>query len=95
MKTVMDFLDEPLEHVYPSPGPVEVLATVTESLTGQQTWKSAGISRNASSNVFFKQHDYIIEFFDYATILKPSLNFTATVGSPFELGLVATAFEGV
>ncbi|KAB1275760.1 CD109 antigen [Camelus dromedarius] len=38
-----------------------------------------GISRNASSNVFFKQHDYIIEFFDYATILKPSLNFTATV----------------
>ncbi|XP_064343013.1 CD109 antigen isoform X2 [Camelus dromedarius] len=71
MKTVMDFLDEPLEHVYPSPGPVEVLATVTESLTG--------ISRNASSNVFFKQHDYIIEFFDYATILKPSLNFTATV----------------
>ena len=38
-----------------------------------------GISRNASSNVFFKQHDYIIEFFDYATVLKPSLNFTATV----------------
>uniref|UniRef100_G1SR15 CD109 antigen n=1 Tax=Oryctolagus cuniculus TaxID=9986 RepID=G1SR15_RABIT len=37
------------------------------------------ISRNASSNVFFKQHDYIIEFFDYAAVLKPSLNFTATV----------------
>ncbi|XP_072822377.1 CD109 antigen isoform X2 [Vicugna pacos] len=72
MKTVMDFLDEPLEHMYlSSPGPVEILATVTESLTG--------ISRNASSNVFFKQHDYIIEFFDYATVLKPSLNFTATV----------------
>ncbi|KAB1275629.1 CD109 antigen [Camelus dromedarius] len=85
MKTVMDFLDEPLEHVYPSPGPVEVLATVTESLTGLQTWKSAGvisqtgISRNASSNVFFKQHDYIIKFFYYATVLKPSLNFTAAV----------------
>ncbi|KAB1275619.1 CD109 antigen, partial [Camelus dromedarius] len=73
MKTVMDFLDEPLEHVYPSsPGPVEILATVTESFTGLQTWKSAGISRNASSNVFFKQHDYIIEFFDYAAVLKPS-----------------------
>lgn len=40
---------------------------------------NTGISRNASTNVFFKQHDYIIEFFDYATVLKPSLNFTASV----------------
>ncbi|KAF4025044.1 hypothetical protein G4228_017178 [Cervus hanglu yarkandensis] len=72
MKKVMEFSDGPSEHMYlSSPGPVEILATVTESLTG--------ISRNASSNVFFKQHDYIIEFFDYATVLKPSLNFTATV----------------
>uniref|UniRef100_A0A8D1YXY7 CD109 molecule n=1 Tax=Sus scrofa TaxID=9823 RepID=A0A8D1YXY7_PIG len=72
MKKVMDFSDRPSEHMYlSSPGPVEILATVTESLTG--------ISRNASSNVFFKQHNYIIEFFDYATVLKPSLNFTATV----------------
>lgn len=38
-----------------------------------------GISRNASSNVFFKQHEYTIDFFDYATVLKPSLNFTVTV----------------
>ncbi|KAL4676032.1 hypothetical protein H8959_010177, partial [Pygathrix nigripes] len=37
------------------------------------------IARNASTNVFFKQHDYIVEFFDYTTVLKPSLNFTATV----------------
>uniref|UniRef100_A0A8C3W7F6 CD109 molecule n=1 Tax=Catagonus wagneri TaxID=51154 RepID=A0A8C3W7F6_9CETA len=72
MKKVMEFSDRPSEHMYlSSPGPVEILATVTESLTG--------ISRNASSNVFFKQHNYIIEFFDYATVLKPSLNFTATV----------------
>ncbi|XP_073080811.1 CD109 antigen [Manis javanica] len=72
MKKVMDFSDGLSEHMYlSSPGPVEILATVTDSLTG--------ISRNASSNVFFKQHDYIIEFFDYATVLKPSLNFTATV----------------
>uniref|UniRef100_A0ABI7YP89 CD109 molecule n=1 Tax=Felis catus TaxID=9685 RepID=A0ABI7YP89_FELCA len=72
MKKVMDFSEGFSEYMYlSSPGPVEILATVTESLTG--------ISRNASSNVFFKQHDYIIEFFDYATVLKPSLNFTATV----------------
>ncbi|KAF0886486.1 CD109 protein, partial [Crocuta crocuta] len=72
MNKVMDFSEGRSEYMYlSSPGPVEILATVTESLTG--------ISRNASSNVFFKQHDYIIEFFDYAAVLKPSLNFTATV----------------
>ncbi|XP_040839571.1 CD109 antigen isoform X1 [Ochotona curzoniae] len=72
MKKVMDFSNGHSEHMdVSSPGPIEILATVTESLTG--------VSRNASSNVFFKQHDYIIEFFDYATVLKPSLNFTATV----------------
>ncbi|XP_006897027.1 PREDICTED: CD109 antigen-like [Elephantulus edwardii] len=72
MKNVVDISEGHhgyMDHL--SLGPVEILATVTESLTG--------ISRNASSNVFFKQHDYIIEFFDYAAILKPSLNFTATV----------------
>uniref|UniRef100_A0A2K6SHL2 CD109 antigen n=1 Tax=Saimiri boliviensis boliviensis TaxID=39432 RepID=A0A2K6SHL2_SAIBB len=72
MKNVMDFSNGLSEHIdLSSPGPVEILATVTESLTG--------ISRNASANVFFKQHDYVIEFFDYTTVLKPSLNFTATV----------------
>ncbi|XP_007943411.1 CD109 antigen [Orycteropus afer afer] len=72
MKKVMEFSEGLYERVdLSSPGPVEILATVTESLTG--------ISRNASSNVFFKQHDYMIEFFDYAAVLKPSLNFTATV----------------
>lgn len=72
MKRVMDFSNEHSEYIdLSTPGPVEIVATVMDSLTG--------ISGNASSNVFFKQHDYIIEFFDYATVLKPSLNFTATV----------------
>ena len=35
MKKVMEFSDGPSEHMYlSSPGPVEILATVTESLTG-------------------------------------------------------------
>ncbi|XP_027708747.1 CD109 antigen isoform X1 [Vombatus ursinus] len=72
MKSVMNHAEE--LH-YPSdrssPGPVEIIAVVTESLTG--------ISRNASSNVFFKANDYTIEFFDYATVLKPSLNYAVTV----------------
>ncbi|KAM4866554.1 CD109 antigen [Thomomys bottae] len=72
MGKVMDFSNKHLGHMDSlAPGPVEILATVTESLTG--------VSRNASANVFFKQHDHILEFFDYATVLKPSLNFTATV----------------
>uniref|UniRef100_A0A2I2YGV1 CD109 antigen n=1 Tax=Gorilla gorilla gorilla TaxID=9595 RepID=A0A2I2YGV1_GORGO len=72
MKNVMDSSNGLSEYLdLSSPGPVEILTTVTESVTG--------ISRNASTNVFFKQHDYIIEFFDYTTVLKPSLNFTATV----------------
>ncbi|XP_004696598.1 CD109 antigen [Echinops telfairi] len=72
MKKVMDFSDGHYDHMeLSSPGPVEISATVTDSLTG--------ISRNASSNVFFKQNDYIIDFLDYANVLKPSLNFTATV----------------
>ncbi|XP_013359880.1 PREDICTED: CD109 antigen [Chinchilla lanigera] len=72
MKKVMDFSVGHSEHMdLSTPGPVEILATVTESLTA--------VSRNASANVFFKQHDYIIEFFNYAAVLKPTLNFTATV----------------
>ncbi|XP_066215114.1 CD109 antigen isoform X1 [Saccopteryx leptura] len=72
MKKAIEFSNQRLEHAtLSSPGPVEILAVVTESLTG--------ISRNASSNVFFKQHDYIIDFSDHASVLKPSLNFTATV----------------
>ncbi|XP_036269992.1 CD109 antigen [Pipistrellus kuhlii] len=72
IKKVMDFSDGLSEHKsLPPPGPVSIVATVTESLTG--------ISRNASSHVFFKQHEYNIDFFGYATILKPSLNYTATV----------------
>ncbi|XP_072498722.1 CD109 antigen isoform X2 [Notamacropus eugenii] len=72
MKSVMSHTEE-LHYLSDksSPGPVEIIAVVTESLTG--------ISRNASSNVFFKANDYTIEFFDYATVLKPSLNYTVTV----------------
>uniref|UniRef100_A0A452HFE2 CD109 antigen n=1 Tax=Gopherus agassizii TaxID=38772 RepID=A0A452HFE2_9SAUR len=53
-------------------GPTEIIAVVTESLTG--------ITQNASTTVFPKQNDYIIDFYDYARTLKPSLNFTATSG---------------
>ncbi|XP_068923122.1 CD109 antigen isoform X2 [Petaurus breviceps papuanus] len=73
MKSVMNHVEElhyPSDK-FSSPGPVEIIAVVTESLTG--------ISQNASSNVFFKANDYTIEFFDYATVLKPSLNYTVTV----------------
>ncbi|CAM5099815.1 unnamed protein product [Eretmochelys imbricata] len=52
-------------------GPTEIIAVVTESLTG--------ITQNASTTVFPKQNDYIIDFSDYAGALKPSLNFTATL----------------
>uniref|UniRef100_A0A674JWJ1 CD109 antigen n=1 Tax=Terrapene triunguis TaxID=2587831 RepID=A0A674JWJ1_9SAUR len=52
-------------------GPTEIIAVVTESLTG--------ITQNASTTVFPKQNDYIIDFSDYARTLKPSLNFTATL----------------
>ncbi|XP_074847111.1 CD109 antigen isoform X2 [Carettochelys insculpta] len=52
-------------------GPTEIIAVVTEALTG--------ISQNASTTVFPKQNDYIIDFSDYAKVLKPSLNFTATL----------------
>ncbi|XP_067388743.1 CD109 antigen isoform X2 [Emydura macquarii macquarii] len=52
-------------------GPAEIIAVVTESLTG--------ISQNASTTVFPKQNDYIIDFSDHPRVLKPSLNFTATL----------------
>uniref|UniRef100_A0A8C8RNU0 CD109 antigen n=1 Tax=Pelusios castaneus TaxID=367368 RepID=A0A8C8RNU0_9SAUR len=51
--------------------PAEMIAVVTESLTG--------ISQNASTTIFPKESDYIIEFFDYPRVLKPSLNFTAAL----------------
>uniref|UniRef100_A0A670ICS0 CD109 antigen n=1 Tax=Podarcis muralis TaxID=64176 RepID=A0A670ICS0_PODMU len=51
--------------------PVEITAVVTEALTG--------ISQNASATVFPKHHDYILEFSEYPAVLKPSLNFIATL----------------
>lgn len=43
---------------------------------------STGISQNSSTIIFPKQSDYFIEFLDYTRVIKPSLNFIATV-SPF------------
>uniref|UniRef100_A0A8D2M0I6 CD109 antigen n=1 Tax=Varanus komodoensis TaxID=61221 RepID=A0A8D2M0I6_VARKO len=51
--------------------PVEITAVVTESLTG--------ISQNSSTTVFPKLHDYLLEFSEYSRVLKPSLDFFATV----------------
>uniref|UniRef100_A0A663EC32 CD109 antigen n=1 Tax=Aquila chrysaetos chrysaetos TaxID=223781 RepID=A0A663EC32_AQUCH len=51
--------------------PIEIIAVVTESLTG--------ISQNSSTIIFPKQSDYFIEFVDYSRVIKPSLNFIATL----------------
>ncbi|XP_041901716.1 CD109 antigen-like isoform X2 [Corvus kubaryi] len=51
--------------------PIEMIAVVTESLTG--------ISQNSSTIIFPKQSDYFIEFLDYSRVIKPSLNFIATL----------------
>ncbi|NXX04486.1 CD109 protein, partial [Larus smithsonianus] len=51
--------------------PIEIIAVVTESLTG--------ISQNSSTIIFPKQSDYFIEFLDYSRVIKPSLNFIATI----------------
>ncbi|RMC13369.1 hypothetical protein DUI87_10904 [Hirundo rustica rustica] len=51
--------------------PIEMIAVVTESLTG--------ISQNSSAIIFPKQSDYFIEFLDYSRVIKPSLNFIATL----------------
>ncbi|NXA40224.1 CD109 protein, partial [Eudromia elegans] len=51
--------------------PIEMIAVVTESLTG--------ISQNSTIIIFPKQSDYFIEFVDYSRVIKPSLNFIATL----------------
>ncbi|XP_070789006.1 CD109 antigen isoform X3 [Pituophis catenifer annectens] len=51
------------------PAPIEIIAVVTESLTG--------ISQNASATVFPQLHDYALDFVEYPRFLKPSLNFIA------------------
>ncbi|KAM8953040.1 CD109 antigen-like [Pelodytes ibericus] len=50
-------------------GPLDIMATVTESLTG--------ITQNESSSVYLIDKDYYSEFYDHATVLKPTLNFSA------------------
>uniref|UniRef100_A0A663EB10 CD109 antigen n=1 Tax=Aquila chrysaetos chrysaetos TaxID=223781 RepID=A0A663EB10_AQUCH len=40
---------------------------------------STGISQNSSTIIFPKQSDYFIEFVDYSRVIKPSLNFIATL----------------
>lgn len=49
---------------------------------------STGISQNSSTIIFPKQSDYFIEFVDYSRVIKPSLNFIATVSSFDSLWLV-------
>nr|XP_020641515.1 CD109 antigen [Pogona vitticeps] len=51
--------------------PLEIIAVVTETLTG--------ISQNASTSAFPKHLDYSLEFTEYPRILKPSLSFIATL----------------
>ncbi|KAG8124112.1 hypothetical protein E2320_019474 [Naja naja] len=51
------------------PVPIEIIAVVTESLTG--------ISQNASATVFPQLHDYALDFLEFPRFLKPSLNFIA------------------
>ncbi|XP_069462357.1 CD109 antigen-like [Ambystoma mexicanum] len=48
---------------------LDILAVVTESLTG--------ISHNTSNQILFTKQEYVMEFSDYPTVLKPTLNFTA------------------
>ncbi|KAG8582007.1 hypothetical protein GDO81_007889 [Engystomops pustulosus] len=50
-------------------GPVDVVVMVTEDLTG--------ISLNETSSVYVVDKEYFIEFYNYPTVLKPTLNFTA------------------
>ncbi|KAM3856320.1 CD109 antigen [Vipera latastei] len=57
--------DEDILH----PEPIEIIAVVTESLTG--------ISQNASATVFPQLYDYALDFLEYPRFLKPSLNFIA------------------
>ncbi|XP_053136283.1 CD109 antigen [Hemicordylus capensis] len=49
--------------------PIEVIAVVTETLTG--------ISQNASATIFTRHVDYILEFSEYTSVLRPSLSFIA------------------
>ncbi|KAJ7341665.1 hypothetical protein JRQ81_006104 [Phrynocephalus forsythii] len=51
--------------------PLEMTAVVTETLTG--------ISQNTSASAFPKHQDYSLEFTEYPQVLKPSLNFMATL----------------
>ncbi|XP_060089077.1 CD109 antigen [Heteronotia binoei] len=62
--------------------PVEIIAVVTESLTGMFfnmgfPLRSNRISQNASTTVFPRFYNYILEFSEYPKVLKPSLTFTA------------------
>ncbi|MEE6476482.1 hypothetical protein FKM82_011089 [Ascaphus truei] len=52
-------------------GYVDIIVVVTETLTG--------ISQNQTSSVYFIDKEYNIAFYDYPTVLKPMLNFTASL----------------
>ncbi|CAI9583596.1 unnamed protein product, partial [Staurois parvus] len=49
-------------------GPLDVIARVTEELTG--------ISQNQTSSIYVIDKVYYSEFYNYPTVLKPMLNFT-------------------
>ncbi|KAM3932085.1 CD109 antigen [Leptodactylus fuscus] len=49
-------------------GPVDIVAMVTEDLTG--------ISLNETTSVYVVDKEYNSEFYSYPTVLKPTLNFT-------------------
>ncbi|NXN92969.1 CD109 protein, partial [Rhinopomastus cyanomelas] len=65
--------------------PIEIIAVVTESLTGT--------SQNSSTIIFPKPSDYFIEFLDYSRVIKPSLNFIATLKVTHSDGNQLTAEE--
>ncbi|XP_072264627.1 CD109 antigen-like [Pyxicephalus adspersus] len=52
-------------------GPLDVIAKVTEELTG--------ISQNQTSNIYVIDKNYYSEFYNYTTVLKPMLNFTTSL----------------
>ncbi|KAM4694559.1 CD109 antigen-like [Discoglossus pictus] len=52
-------------------GPVDLLVIVTDSLTG--------LSQNQTTSIYVINKVYYSEFFGYPTVLKPTLNFTASI----------------
>ncbi|XP_066460677.1 CD109 antigen-like [Eleutherodactylus coqui] len=58
-----------MRHEDAPPGPMDVVAMVTEDLTG--------ISINETSSVYVIDKEYYSEFYNFPTVLKPTMNFTS------------------